>query len=357
MSTQRCCECGFNIVGRNRGQCPECGERWPRLAPSSDTVRSVNALTGIAGGLLCYLYLEANGIGLPAATWGLVPLVMVFAVVVGYTSRLPGCLSLPLGLGLGLALTVGLFIAKPLACIALGFFIGFFLVPWALGAIKRRLASPTNLRTREAEIRARLNKLDESLTAIARLEQRITQMEATPTLTQTLMKLRNSVEVIERQKSRHRVLLWEIQLIRWQNRIEPIVAGLTGLTFCEGDDAMRTVAEATGAGSKMLAAWQSDTAAAATADGRSCIERLQQALTAAEPLREAIVAQQARATLQEVTPMTTPGLTLGAGIPPTCLNQDDALDALNRALQEVDGEFYRLKIEDEIARQNEALPQ
>ena len=170
----------------------------------------------------------------------------------------------------------------------------------------------TALNDYEQTIQQRLEELTGRrlrLTEVRELIERESSAERRSVIMETLNRAET---VLESQRKRYRLKLWELALVRWQNHLEPITGAWQARTYSEGDRSLEMVDSTREQGAAMLQEWEASDLAA-THEGRVCIDRLREALDACDQLRQALLEQQAALAVQgisslEETPSPIPEL-------------------------------------------------
>ncbi|MFM2223114.1 MAG: hypothetical protein RLZZ78_1371, partial [Armatimonadota bacterium] len=95
-------------------------------------------------------------------------------------------------------------------------------------------------------------------------------------------------DALARQRDRYHVKLWEVTLIRWQNRLDPIVVDWSRLTHEGCSKRLSALDQIEDEGQQFLQAW-TDIDLEEYPDARRCLERLIASLDACGPLREHLI--------------------------------------------------------------------
>jgi hypothetical protein len=307
---KRCCSCDYWVTSSDK-RCPNCGISDPRAdrMERTDTLAVEAPMTD----------------GTRAAFGGFV------GMVIG--GMLMGGMGVAVGVAVGVSLGVLLGADRDWA-------------PPEIPNLARKAVD--SMKQREETIRQRLDD-------IARRER---NLEETRAQVATLSQAEQVRQVIDqaslslaRQRDRYHAGLWDIALVRWQNRIEPLYADWETLTHESCNQRLRQLEVAREEGEKYVAAW-SHVELGDAPEAKRCLERLRGTLAACDQLRENLIVQQATLAVKGIAPIEE---TLQSATPGASLKSLDAFSAraslgeFNRAFDELESEYNRLRSEEELA--------
>jgi hypothetical protein len=213
-----------------------------------------------------------------------------------------------------------------------------------------------SLRHDEETIRKRLQDIEARELHLAETWSQVEKQSGSEETAERWDKVRRAIDqasaILARQKDRYHVKLWEIALVRWTNALEPLAADWDELTHELCNQRQRQLESLKKRGEQYLAEWDSIDLSDLPEASR-CTERLKNALLACESLHEALIVQQAALAVRGIAPVDD---TLSAPLAPADgLNAMDAFNAraalgeFNKAFDELEGEYTRLRSEEELA--------
>lgn len=228
---------------------------------------------------------------------------------------------------------------------------------WCSGrALGRAIAVPeneaaggwcqTSMRQVQTAVNARLVELEERKTQLNAARTRVAAQPRGERWTRILAALDHALNTIQQQRQGYLKRLYDLQLVRWQNRLEPLAVGL------ESAGPEEIAARDTACGECMEAGKALRARARNELGECEEVDRVSVALDNAEKLRGEIVAQQAMLAVRAYSPAP-------ADDPTTMARSDrpDAFAARVRAIEEItrsvnlfDAEYERLKAEVELVR-------
>jgi hypothetical protein len=153
---------------------------------------------------------------------------------------------------------------------------------------------PRCVQTLRQTTQARLTRLQADAQRMAALRQQIAEDVAPQHQAQALFALDAAAQATDRQRQRDEVALWRLDLVDWQNPLQPIQAGWRQASVQACEQHLRTLQEAERDGSRLLERWQQDPLAESDG-GRRVVVSLRQLLVAVERLREAVVLRETAA--------------------------------------------------------------
>lgn len=165
-------------------------------------------------------------------------------------------------------------------------------------------------------------------------------------------------DALARQRDRYHVKLWEVTLIRWQNKLDPLVVDWSRLTHegCSKRLAILDLIE--DEGTEFLRAW-TDIDLEEYPDARRCLDRLTASLDACRPLREHLIVKQATLALSGLAPAEDAIDPLLA-MPPSTASAFQARASLadvTSAFAALEGEYDRLRSEQRFADEMDTVRQ
>ena len=316
MKYKRCVSCEYYVTAGDK-RCPNCGAGDPRAEkPQADT-----------------LTLEAPmNDGTRAAFGG-----FIGAVIGGFLMN---------GMGVAVGVAVG---------VSLGVLLGSdreWTTPELPQFVKKPLDSLRHdeelIRKRLADIEGREQHLSETWNQIA--------TQATGEAAERWEKVRRAIDqasgILARQRDLYHVGLWHIALVRWTNALEPLAADWDELTHELCNQRIRQLENLKSRGEQFLADWDS-VDISELPEAERCLSRLRNALVACDKLHEALIVQQAALAVRGIAPVED---ALSAPLSPLdglnaldAFNARAALGEFNKAFDELEHEYSRLRSEEELA--------
>ena len=165
-------------------------------------------------------------------------------------------------------------------------------------------------------------------------------------------------DALARQRDRYHVKLWEVTLIRWQNRLDPMVVDWTRLTHEGCSKRLTALDQIEDEGEEFLRAW-TDIDLEEYPDARRCLDRLKASLEACQPLREHLIVKQATLALSGLAPADDAIDPLLA-MPPSTASAFQARASLadvTSAFAALEGEYDRLRSEQRFADEVDTVRQ
>jgi len=337
MKYKRCCACDFWVMAQD-SRCPNCGIPDPR-SDRSDT-----------------LSMDAPMTDGTRAAFG------------GFIGAIIGGVLMDGGMGVAVGVAVG---------VSLGVLLGADR-EWQtpdLASLTRR--NTRSLRQDEETIQQRLADIAQREKRLTEARQRVRQqmveeaalavdLPSTNALAETrpadvhaeerwgrvTTALDSASTILARQRERYHAKLWEIALVRWQNTLEPLAADWDTLTHETVNHRLRLLEAARDRGQAYLAEWEG-VDLTDLPEGARCVERLRQALSTCDKLREALIVQQAALAVKGIAPMDD---ALAPTIAPNdalksldVFNARAAIGEFSSAFGELEAEYNRLRSEEELA--------
>lgn len=168
--------------------------------------------------------------------------------------------------------------------------------------------------------------------------------------------LAGALEVVHGQTARYQVKLTEIKLVRWQNRLAPLLYGWEGLNYEQSEARLRAMESARALGSEIVAkVAEYRKALGDTPDVRELQQRLDETLDSYRKVHEGMVARQAVLALQGVSPVQE---ALSPASYPTAgkregevFNAQVAITDFSSSFAELEAEYTRLQGEGDVAQE------
>lgn len=307
---KRCCSCDYFVTSSDK-RCPNCGISDPRAdkMERTDTLAVEAPMTD----------------GTRAAFGGFV------GMVIG--GMLMGGMGVAVGVAVGVSLGVLLGADRDW-------------VPPEIPNLARKVVD--SMKQREETIRQRLDD-------IARREKNLEETRVQVATLSQAERVRNAIDQaavsLSRQRDRYHAKLWEIALVRWQNRLEPLYSDWETLTHESCNQRLRQLELARGEGERYVAAWN-DVDLTELPEAQRCLTKLRDTLGACDKLREALIVQQATLAVKGIAPIEE---TLQSAMPGASLKSLDLFSAraslgeFNKAFDELESEYSRLRSEEEMA--------
>jgi len=165
-------------------------------------------------------------------------------------------------------------------------------------------------------------------------------------------------DALARQRDRYHVKLWEVTLIRWQNRLDPLVVDWNRLTHEGCSKRLVALDQIEEEGEEFLLAW-TDIDLDEYPDARRCLDRLKASIEACQPLREHLIVKQATLALSGLAPADDAIDPLLA-MPPSTASAFQARASLadvTSAFAALEGEYDRLRSEQQFADEVDTVRQ
>ena len=315
MKYERCVKCEYYVTAGDR-RCPNCGAADPRHEkPQGET-----------------LTLEAPMNDGTRAAFG------------GFIGAVIGGMLMD-GMGVAVGVAVG---------VSLGVLLGSdreWVTPDPFPFAKKLVDS---LRLDEELIRKRLADIESREQHLAETWSQIST-QATGEAAERWEKVRRAIDqasgILSRQRDRHHVMLWEIALVRWTNALEPLAADWDDLTHELCNQRIRQLELLKNRGEQFLADWDS-VDISELPEAQRCIDRLRHTLAACDKLHEALIVQQAALAVRGIAPiedtLSAPAAPLDGLSAMDAFNARAALGEFNKAFDELEHEYSRLRSEEEL---------
>lgn len=256
MTHRRCGSCRFWVTEQDR-HCPNCGNYRPYR--TQDDLQRFSWLGAVLG-LVLFVALASPGLDL-GALWGAL-----------------------------LSMLAGIVVMQPFLALVLDFRDLFLRVK---PSFQRYEAA---LRRRLRETDGALDRLDAVLARVRSGLPETEQARIAPPLVE-------SREFYVRHRDGHRLKLFEIELARWINEVEPLSERLDRLSYHSCERRLETLEGLRARGQSMAEDWRL-AGLDPVEGGPQAAARLHNALAAADELRQALIARQAQAVLEGVRPAT-----------------------------------------------------
>lgn len=165
-------------------------------------------------------------------------------------------------------------------------------------------------------------------------------------------------DALARQRDRYHVKLWEVTLIRWQNKLDPLVVDWSRLTHEGCSKRLAVLDQIEDEGEEFLRAW-TDIDLEEYPDARRCLDRLKASLDACRPLREHLIVKQATLALSGLAPADD-AIDPMLAMPPSTASAFQARASLadvTSAFAALEGEYDRLRSEQRFADEMDTVRQ
>ena len=159
--------------------------------------------------------------------------------------------------------------------------------------------------------------------------------------------------VLQDQSNRYKSAIWELELVRWHNKLKPVIDNMNYLTDEKCEQYLNELVEIQSQGNLILQRWE-QTDIAFTVQCQTNIKRLRQALSTCEKMRGEFRAKQAALVLKEINPIErTKPVDLLSNQVITDINIFNVLpdvDMFSSGFKELENEYFRIQAEDELIR-------
>ncbi|MFM7321262.1 MAG: hypothetical protein ACKO5K_07035 [Armatimonadota bacterium] len=318
MKYHRCGACDFNVTASDR-HCPNCGAAHRRAEGDSgestlpfalelnDSTRA--AMGGFLGAVLGGMLMNGMGVAVGVAVG------VSLGVLLGADREWKGEVALPAGAE-------------------------------SLRLIEERI------RQRLLDIGERESRLAETLRSI---DSQVVGAESAGEADGPWHRVRERVAaasaLLARQRDRYHAKLWEIVLVRWQNRLDPLASDWDSLDHAECGRRLERLNEIQDEGRRYLEQWEG-VDLSELPEARRCLDRLRTALGTCDQLRERLIVHQATLALQGIAPAeeVLDGAVSAAGASAFDTFQARAdLGEFTSAFDDLEEEYQRLRSEQELA--------
>jgi len=168
--------------------------------------------------------------------------------------------------------------------------------------------------------------------------------------------LKEALDTVRGQTARYQMKLTEISLVRWQNRLAPMLYGWEGLSYEQNEARLRALESKRAAGSEIRSRIvEYRKVLGDTSDVRELSKRLDETIASYDKVREGLVARQAVLALQGVSPVRE---ALGPVSYPTAgkregevFNAQVAITDFSSSFAELEAEYTRLQSEGDVAEE------
>ncbi|GAK56131.1 hypothetical protein U27_03093 [Candidatus Vecturithrix granuli] len=247
-----------------------------------------------------------------------------------------GCGSLAIAVSLirAVGAFAGYFLGGLVMLISLSYY-GFVL--WKTRQFAQ--TSPISLHHSETIIQERLRELETRQIRIHDMLQRDAPEQIFSSHPLPLLEtLQQALTTLQVQQDQYRAKLWEIALIRWMNRLKPLIENWQSITYEQCQMYLKTLAEMDASGETLLHEYRS--LSRATTAEKESIALWEQALEKIQEIRQALQAKQIAVTVK--------GISRFNDAEPILVNGFADAWEFSASLQELEEEYFRLKSEEEI---------
>ena len=267
-----------------------------------------------------------------------------------------GCIGAIIGVGIGAIIGVSIgSVVGGLITSGISVFIGGFIGERIAKdkALTKRitiqvLKTVPGLRSNKATIKQHLQEIVKQKQTMIELIQELSEQDDASLNRVRLQAIKKALTELERKGERYAGKLREIELIRWSNQLSPLISRYTQIAYAEVNQRLQRLDNAQQQGRHLLQTWTQTLLTGE--DGQRCVERLQQALSGCDQLRQDLLDMKTAAAIQGVSAFDQeqpaaphPGL--------------DALDVFNalpdvglftEGFKKLEEEYFRLQGEDEV---------
>lgn len=174
-------------------------------------------------------------------------------------------------------------------------------------------------------------------------------------------KLIIAVKILAEQSSRYQVKIKEIDFLRWQNQIAPIISRIRSQTYEGAESDLKRISELAETGRSeydKLTDWVSTLEYSAT--GKDLQQRFGETLDSCVRLRDALLERQAMLAIKDVTPIGEDNKSLFIITPELirkveAFNAEASLKDFTFSMDELDEQFAKLEIEDKLSSDTRLL--
>jgi broad specificity phosphatase PhoE len=208
-----------------------------------------------------------------------------------------------------------------------------------------------NLRKSEEVIQQRLQEIEQRIKQIESVRSRIkSETEQWQAVRETLDEV---LATLGNHHTRYSTKLMEIELVRWQNKLRPLLTKLEALTYEQADARLKRLEGTIKDGEAMKATLKKQVGASdLTPEARAIAERVEETLASCQKIHEALVGHQAVLALKGVG-------TLPDTLSPTSLPTDElwklevfniqvSITDFSSSFEELEAEYTRIQTEEQI---------
>jgi len=237
------------------------------------------------------------------------------------------------------------------------YYLAFMLAPFAIWIAHRVLRAVYSVPTAEEQSRLPSlaggeRRIRERLQEISRREGRILSVFARAKQSKgedwqaVRRRLEDALTTLRRQQARYSVKLFEIEAVRWQNRLAPFLYGLEELSATQCENRLREVEAARKSGEELRARLSKQSEAlGASAEAEELVRKVEETLGSAAKIHEALLSRQAVLTLRELGPtpdaLEAPLAEEGALREVEVFNIQVAITDFSSSLEELEAEYAR----------------
>lgn len=168
--------------------------------------------------------------------------------------------------------------------------------------------------------------------------------------------LESALVTLQNQFARYNIKQLEIELVRWQNKLAPLISNLDRLTYEQNQSRLKAIDVALESGDKMRGKLAKQRATlGSTPDMKELSTRLDEVLTSCRKVHDALVGRQAVLALKGVTPLKDslhPVASPTAGIRELeVFNAQVAITDFSSSFEELEAEYIRVQSEEDLGQQ------
>lgn len=168
--------------------------------------------------------------------------------------------------------------------------------------------------------------------------------------------LTEASDTVHGQSTRYQMKLTEIKLVRWQNRLAPLLYGWEGLGYEQNEARLKALETTRAAGSEIRSKiLEYKKTLGETPDVKELVGRLEETLASYRKVHEGLVARQAVLALQGVSPLrealSPASYATGGKREGEVFNAQVAITDFSSSFAELEAEYARLKGEEDVSQE------
>jgi hypothetical protein len=212
-----------------------------------------------------------------------------------------------------------------------------------------------NLRRSEEIIRLRLDEIEKREARIREVLSRVKKNSGEQWIT-VRKTLESAVATLQNQYARYSIKKLEIELVRWQNRLAPLISNPDRLTYEQNQNRLRAIDVALESGDKMRVKVEEQRATlGSTPDMKELSARLHESIASCGKVHDALVGRQAVLALKGVTPLKDS--LHGVASPTSAIRELEVFNAqvsitdFSSSFAELEAEYVRVQSEEDLGQQ------
>lgn len=212
-----------------------------------------------------------------------------------------------------------------------------------------------SLKESEEIIKKRLSELQAYKQRVEETWLEVSKRKSTNDLQLSSQVLYSAIEVLQGEYKKYQVRLWQIEILRWQNSLEPMLL-IQVLTYEDLQNHISNLQSKEKEGVFILKNWNEQKSLIAMSDGIDVTLHLKQILKILEKQIEKLLVKQTKLVVQSISPIEA-----AFSFPNTVIYQLDfpnsrhAIGEFSSDLNSLENEYLRLKHEDEAVKEVQAL--